>query len=578
VNRYSLLWDSIFDDHIFTNFRPTTIIDKTGHTFHVQRSDEVVTADKVAFIPCKIFVFVAAMNQRRINVVAMALVFLVCSLKRTTGRSWKEVPRLHDHDPIDTSRILYLQQQDMLYKSQVDNLQSSLLKRPPRTIPQEHSPTTVAPSPSPSVHPTKLPTEMPTNSPTTNPTTTPSRSPTSSPTIDPYKDSESPENPDGWYFNYDASSRLGPGGGISLVQSQNGTFEVNMQPDHWGQVSRPPNDYWKEFGDEGFGPWKQTLQSHDLSKNVCSTGMLQSPINARENGALCHESHQIRTKPGDFQISGNRIKKRIESNKLRLIYDRRQCSNMTLIACQEPDPPKADFPHGWGGYADLLHIDFKIQSEHTLLNERFDAEMQSFHIHAGRRRLAAVSVMIRATEDGYNFYFQEAINAFIVEYNKGVAQCMRRLSEQKGGIAHSPGSRSLANNTTSPFNDYLSWAKHVTGKDNRQWDDIGTSEKLDGGVWNPYHEMLLPTIYFYRYDGSITEPPCGEFVSWWIADKPMIISFDQLEQLKTILFTNVDGNCKKTGVQHHRSVARPVQNTNNRPVWKCTAGEFGPDP
>lgn len=66
--------------------------------------------------------------------------------------------------------------------------------------------------------------------------------------------------------------------------------------------------------------------------------------------------------------------------------------------------------------------------------------------------------------------------------------------------------------------------------------------------------------------------------SWWIADKPMKISLDQLDQMKLILFTNVNKFCKKTSIHYDQSVARPIQPTNKRKVYRCTEDDFGPDP
>ena len=37
---------------------------------------------------------------------------------------------------------------------------------------------------------------------------------------------------------------------------------------------------------------------------------------------------------GDFRITGDKIEKRIESNKLRLIYNRRPCADLDDVACQ----------------------------------------------------------------------------------------------------------------------------------------------------------------------------------------------------------------------------------------------------
>ena len=506
------------------------------------------------------------MFERRIVVSTLLVVFL--ANHRCMGRHWRDVYTENVHEPIDTSLHLYLQQQEMIYKSIVNSNASLLLKpQTPASI-FESMPSTIAPSPSPSSDPTMSPTGTPTISPSEAPTVTPTTSPTSAPTVDPFKDHVPPDNPDLWYFNYDDTPIVN--GEIVLVQNPNGLFEVGSQQNSWGTVSLPPNHYWNEFSDTGFGTWKDVLQIHEPSKNQCGDGQMQSPIDVRENGATCRERHQIRSRPGNTQGGG--IQKRIESNKLRLIYERRLCSNITMRMCQNPDPPHADFPHGWGGFADLLHIDIKIQSEHTLLNERFDAEMQLYHLHPGRRRVAALSVPIKATYDGYNYYFEEAITAFRREFNKNTAKCRRRLEHQQKRVFDD--GRQLES-YGSPIPNFIEWAKNNTGITNSNGEN---SQKFTDEVWNPYHELLIPSIYFYRYDGSLTEPPCSEFVSWWISDKPMTISFDQLEQLKTILFTNVDENCSKTGVQHHESVARPIQYTNNRRIWKCTFAEFGPDP
>ena len=220
-------------------------------------------------------------------------------------------------------------------------------------------------------------------------------------------------------------------------------------------------------------------------------------------------------------------------------------------------PYFTDFPNNFPGLVDVVHVDLKIPSEHTITGERFDAEMQTFHIHPGRRRLVAQSVLIRASPDRYNYMLQEALNAFQKQYDENRAQCR---------------GRSLASNLTSPYDDFETWA--------RGW---GTTtfqppfRQFEGNAWDPHNEILIPSIYFYRYDGSLTEPPCGEFVTWFVADEPMVISLEQLEQLKNILFTNVDGNCQKTSVQYKHSVARPIQLTRNRPVTKCTSLDFGPD-
>lgn len=217
----------------------------------------------------------------------------------------------------------------------------------------------------------------------------------------------------------------------------------------------------------------------------------------------------------------------------------------------------ADFPNDWGGFADVIHIDFKIPSEHTIRGERFDGEMQIFHLHPSRRRTPTISVMIRASADGYNPVLQEALNEFQKTYNRDMYDCV--MSDSQEG-------RNLRSTLRYGENDSMN--------------EFGssTNRNLQGRIWSPYDKKLVPSIYFFRYDGSLTEPPCGEWVSWFVCDTPMYISFDQLEQMKRLLFTHVSSTCEKTSIHWKESVARPIQDTFGRPVSQCTDEHFYPDP
>jgi carbonic anhydrase len=532
-------------------------------------------------------------------VIGAAFLMFLAQPHRSDARTWSDIPLLSDTRSIDTTTLFYLHLEELRYASEisgvasvlspkqhlagVDTADSAVMVRgregePNASTRPSPSPSgsTAPPSVNPSTQPGKKYTQPPaTTSPTLLPTHAATSPPTSVPRSDLYPEVDVPAHPDPWYFNYNATSPFGPG---EPALARNGqVFEVDIRNNGWGTTSRPPYDYWKEFTYDGFGPWKGLLDINKPLRNKCGTGMVQSPIDIRESGAVCHEHHQVRPLPGDFQVTGPSVDKRIEGNKLRLVYRRRPCTDLNRTECQEPDPPHADFPSGWSGFADALHIDFKVPAEHTVWNQKLDGEMQIFHIHPTRRRLAAQSVLIRATEDGYNYYLQEALNAFQKEYDHNIAKCRRRTHEESGSSVDGEHRSLTESGPFAGYANYLDWAKAQTDSETKKyWEEHGPKQ-FPGGVWDPYHEMLLPTIYFYRYDGSLTEPPCGEFVSWFVADKPMNISLQQLEQIKTMIFTNVDGNCQKTSVHYEESVARPIQKTNGRAVWKCTSSNFGHD-
>ena len=556
--------------------------------------------------------------------------------------------------------------------------------------------------------PTSMPTSMPTSIPTSMPTTVlPTTGTTPMITYIYPENSITPprlQTPRG-YFNYDSSQQSLYGPGYPIIAYDNNNELVVQYANNLWKFYRPPlpiptstaiaitnnngentddnqnNNpynyyYWDEFGPNnyGFGPWEDTLTKRNMrgnDNNQCGNVGNQSPIDIRLSGVECVEHHQIRSRAGDFRIGGgsnnnnnnNNIQLQILPSKLRIWVQRRPCRDLDNPVCSEPDPPHADFPNGWGGFSDMLHVDFKFPAEHRINGQSFDGEMQIYHIHSGRKRLPVVSVLMKVYEDdyhddydhneGHNDYLQQVIDAYQYEHDTNKARCAnnairsrrkyrrkRRLQNWAVGATKTEKDGELAtrnitiastgtkgNNSTSDDatieddteanRGYLGGEKNGgdgDGDDNvynnierlanstfgGSWEKLqryanllpqGTAtnesnfttqkeehrRRLASG-WDPYHESLIPTYYFFGYDGSLTEPPCTEVVSWFVMDKPMIISKNQLEQMKYILFTNVNGDtCEETSVHFHNSVARPIQESLNRQVWHCTRNNFVPD-
>jgi carbonic anhydrase len=251
-------------------------------------------------------------------------------------------------------------------------------------------------------------------------------------------------------------------------------------------------------------------------------------------------------------------------------------------ACHEVNPPSADFPNEWGGYSDLLHIDFKVPSEHMIRGQRYDAEMQVVHLHPSRRRTPTQSVVIQATPTGYNYYLQPVLDAFEYVTSVDRAQCAQKRRKERKLITRIHrilGTNSTGGSHNLHTTDYNTWADYSTDLDDPEFERNRRLQQrsLQSGVWNPYDKNLIPSFYFYGYEGSLTEPPCGEWVTWFVCDTPMIISDKQLEQMKRLLFTHIDGDCNPTSVHYQQSVARPIQDTAGRPVWQCTQADFLPD-
>ena len=161
---------------------------------------------------------------------------------------------------------------------------------------------------------------------------------------------------------------------------------------------------------------------------------------------------------------------------------------------------------------------------------------------------------------GYNDHLQEAIDGFQYEYDSNRANCAKATNQYQNRRLRNDHSKLLDRNSTFSI-----------AKENHR--------RRLARIWDPYHESLVPSIYFYGYDGSLTEPPCTEIVSWFVIDETMKISRNQLEQMKYLLFTNVDGaTCQSTSTHYHGSVARPIQETGpDRQIWQCTSENYLPD-
>jgi len=107
--------------------------------------------------------------------------------------------------------------------------------------------------------------------------------------------------------------------------------------------------YMEEFGSDGFGTWKEHLQDHVAESTLIRCGVTgkQSPINLHQTigpESECTATHQIRSHRSVYLLSSKEIKKRIEPNKLRLIFPRRKCLDLDEDECNSMRPPMADFP------------------------------------------------------------------------------------------------------------------------------------------------------------------------------------------------------------------------------------------
>lgn len=253
--------------------------------------------------------------------VTMAMLVTMASPHIAMARTWKDIQLLHSFEtPLQVVDL------DFLFSP------TDPLGTPAPTGPT-FSPTLAPITAQPTLGPTSLPTRDPTLAPTASPTMPPTNLPTDVP--DPYPSNEPPDNPDPWYFNYDTRPEAQYGPGYPGILVGDAGFSVSFKNNGWTYVENPPDFYWKEFSNDGFGPWVGTLDNHIPDRNRCHNVGMQSPIDvAHNNLGVCHEHHEVRSLTGDYRITGNKVAKKIESNKLRLVFDRRPCKDLKNVDCQ----------------------------------------------------------------------------------------------------------------------------------------------------------------------------------------------------------------------------------------------------
>lgn len=336
-----------------------------------------------------------------------------------------------------------------------------------------------------------------------------------------------------------------------ISNSQEGYFNYDPMddvygPSNWGEVRNNPEFLrYEELSD--------TLM-RSLANKCDREDILQSPIDICEHkiNAECYEHHQTRTHEGNMMF-GDSITAQILPSKLRLKYHKNRTPE------GGPYPPEGDFAHNWNGYAEVNHIDVKIPSEHTLCGKKFPGEFQIFMLHPLRRQSIVMSIFLDIDNEGNdNNHFQRAIDEWQKVYDANAFNCKLNYMKKENYFSEDPRSK----------------VSNITGRIL-----VEDDSPYGKGGWDPFHPSLQTSIYHWGYWGSLTEAPCSNFLAWRILTEPAFISERQLQQLRSILFTNVDRDqCVYSAVNDASiGVARPIQEFQNRPLYKCTSSDYVSD-
>jgi len=80
--------------------------------------------------------------------------------------------------------------------------------------------------------------------------------------------------------------------------------------------------------------------------------------------------------------------------------------------------------------------------------------------------------------------------------------------------------------------------------------------------------------YYYGYKGSLTVPPCTQSVFWYVADKPITMSKQQLKKIKALLASYRNKNCELDSyADSEGGVARKIVNSKGS-MFKCDKSDY----
>jgi carbonic anhydrase len=194
--------------------------------------------------------------------------------------------------------------------------------------------------------------------------------------------------------------------------------------------------------------------------------------------------------------------------------------------------PKASFPKSCDGTTlripfvegqfQAVQFHMHIGSEHTIGGKSFESEFHIVHKQIGGDRFAVVGIMLNADAKVDNAKFQRLLDGWDQVAQKVAIDCGDEVLKKKARVA------------TEEFNVY---------------------------------DLIPSSANFYHYDGSLTTPPCSEVVWWNVADVPLSISRDQMDQLIKYTTKYVDPKTCELDPS-----ASPFDGTTNRPTAQDNYG------
>ena len=180
----------------------------------------------------------------------------------------------------------------------------------------------------------------------------------------------------------------------------------------------------------------------------------------------------------------------------------------------------------------VIHVDFKVPSEHWIEGRQCAAEYQIWQIQNRpdeRRGAPAMAILIDDEDDKFNPHLQRALDAFQDVFDADMADCEDYKRKQRRldavfyrklqtwlGYGTSEEQIEFGEEADLGFSDILDEPPEIEDDFQALRGKLNARRNAEDyrRVWDPWHTDLYRTVWFYGYEGSLTEPPCtGEFFS-----------------------------------------------------------------
>jgi len=190
------------------------------------------------------------------------------------------------------------------------------------------------------------------------------------------------------------------------------------------------------------------------------------------------------------------------------------------------------FNQGWGYQLPVTHVDVKIPSEHWMEGKQYAAEYQIYLIQnrKAQRGAPVISILMDLDpDDKPNAALQVALDRFQAEYDKDMAQCEARRRKERRLDA-------ILGEEFDATQEQSTWLDEPEEEEVKFQSYLRRAQERQGGFkyFDPWDAEIMRSIYFFGYEGSLTEPPCSEFLEWRIIDTPTTVSRKQLFQMKKV--------------------------------------------